>query len=157
MRILFAKSGSPLSILIRAITREPVSHCAIQIGDFVVHSNLLGVHIEGAKHFRTAVTVLYEVETNHPDAVAMLLLAKMLDQYEGSLYDFGGFAFLGVWLILKRWFKLPIPQVNLWREPGHYLCTEFVTAVINQKPDGMVTPYQLYLTIKDRWRKSING
>jgi len=150
MKILFTRSKSPLSWLIRAVTREPVSHCAVLYNGLVAHSNLLGLHLTGENHFRETTEVVYEVTIpsidQHEDHQKFW---KLLDEEEGSLYDFGALLFLGFCLILRSIFKIPLPKSNLWAASGMFVCTEWVTEVVSEEEDAMITPYGLYLKLKE--------
>lgn len=138
MRILFTRSGTPLSRAIRAVTKEPVSHCAIQLGELVVHSNLYGVHLETLHYFQTHSEIVYEVDI--PDNIEGL--HNSLDRDEGKWYDIGALLYLGLRYVIPC-----LPKKNLWQCSGMYLCTEFVTEVINGEADSLVTPYQLYVKL----------
>lgn len=148
MQILFTKSQSVLSKAIRDITKEPVSHVALQFGWFVVHSNLLGLHIETADTFKKHSEVVYNLAPAKDDESKDLIkLNNLLEQFEGSWYDFGGLIFLGIVLFLKARIKISLPKVNLWQSSSMFLCTEWVTEYLDGMPDSMITPYKLYLKL----------
>ena len=138
IKTLFVTSDRLVSRLIRAVTDEPVSHCAIQVGEFVIHSSFLGVKIESIYSFnkqnRVIKTLEFEVEPKQfKQAIARL---------EGKGYDFGALFYL-----LMRYIIPWVPKINLWQTSGMYLCTEFVTQLLTQKEDSLVTPYKLYLNL----------
>lgn len=137
MRILFTKNNTLLSRLIRHVTGEDVSHCVLEVHGWLVHSNLYGVHAELPQDFKSDVVYSVEVPYN-PEGVIRALAA-----YQGRMYDFGALLYLGL-RVLCPW----LPKKNLWRSSGMFLCTEWITAVLNGKEDSMITPYQLYERLK---------
>lgn len=137
MKILFTQSPLIASRLIRKITGEPVSHCAIEIDGTVIHSNFLGVHPQSAEGFRDHCTVWGEVP--FPDD-----FKKMFEQTcagWGRRYDFGALLYLALRYLLP-W----LPKKNLWQTSGMYLCSEWVSSYFGEE-DAMITPYRLYLKL----------
>lgn len=152
MRLLFIKGHTSFSKLILKTTKEQVSHVAIEFAfgpvNIVVHSNLLGLHMELASNFRKNCTVVRELEYIGPDTPNDLIkLKKKLEDYEFSLYDFGGFLFLGISLFLRNVFKIPLPKSNLWQSTGMMVCTEWVTDYLYDKENSMITPEKLYYNL----------
>lgn len=141
MRILFTKSNSLFSRIIRKVTGEPVSHCAIASNGYVIHSNLQGVIIETEDYFEAHSQIVYSVEIED----CMDRVTKLLATESHAMYDIGAILYLGV-RYLFPW----LPKKNLWQSSGMYLCTEWVTTVVNEKTDSMITPYQLYLTLSNK-------
>jgi len=148
MRLLFTKSTKPLSIAIRDVTNEPVSHVALEFPEWniIVHSNLLGLHIEWADHFKSECEIIYILEADFQDDKERL--GRLLDQYELSFYDFGALFFLCGAILAKRYLKLPLPKTNLWQSSGMFLCTEWVTEYVTGEEDSLITPYKLYVKLK---------
>lgn len=138
MKILFTKSDFILSKLIRAVTKEPVSHAAIQCGDWVLHSNLFGVNAELASVFRASATVVYEIEQPMDENKLMAAFA----QADTKFYDFGALIYLGLTYLIP-W----LPKKNLWRSSGSYLCTDWIELAEGEEPDSTMTAYQLYLKL----------
>lgn len=152
MKILFVKGSSPLSSAICGVTGEPVSHVALEFPELgiVVHSNLLGVNIEWSSFFRKNCSVVYELSARKSDMTSdKAKLGTMLDKYEGSWYDFGALLFMGLILCTRNYLKLPLPKSNLWQTSGMFECTEWVTEYISAEEDSMITPYKLYLKLKN--------
>lgn len=166
MRILFTKSDTILSKLIRNVTEEPISHCALEFNfsscyRYVVHSNIKGLHKEPLCSFKETSEVVFALERKEnnffQDVNDFWKLQRLLEKYPKAPYDFGAFLFLGASLFLRDRLNLPLPKSNLWQSSGMFLCTEWVSEFVNEKDDSMVTPYQLYLEIKDtgEWQDSI--
>lgn len=135
MQILFTRSNSLLSRIIRGVTGEQVSHCALQAGGFVVHCNLLGLHIEEARSFKQKSTVVYTIGIVDDYTRLFLLFAT----YRHSQYDFGALFYLGL-RYLCPW----LPKVNLWQTTGMFLCTEWISKYLRGEEYSMLTPSQLY-------------
>lgn len=135
MQILFTRNDRWGSKLIRAVTGETVSHVAIRISRFVIHSRLIdgGVTIDFYREFMRNNTVVYTI----PWEISIKQIDR--DRYAGKSYDFGAFLYLG----LRKLFPF-LPKANLWQSTGMYMCTEFVTDVLGGTEDSLVTPGQLY-------------
>lgn len=150
MNILFTKNNSFVSKNIRAVTGEPVSHVALDFGLFVVHSNFLGLHLEWAKNFRKKSDVVYSLRgvdsLEETDQIGRL--NTLLEQYEFSMYDVGAMFFIGVCVFLRNKFNIPLPKSNLWQISGMFICTEWVTKFIDGTEESMMTPFKLYLRLK---------
>lgn len=135
-----------MSRVIRRLTGEPVSHCAIELGGWVIHSNLLGLHMEMASTFRRSSQVLFEISS----PLGWSDVLSMLQKNEGRPYDFGAFFYLGLRCLLPR-----LPKKNLWQSSGMFLCTEWVTAVLSGNPDSMITPYKLYMALNSKQENEV--
>lgn len=60
------------------------------------------------------------------------------------MYDFGALFYLAL-RVLFPW----LPKKNLWQTSGMFLCTEWVTEVLEGEEDSMITPYKLFLRLKE--------
>lgn len=140
MQILFTRNNSILSRLIRFLTGEGVSHCAVRSGPLVIHSNLYGPHIESYEHFNKKSTVVYSVDVEFSEE----RLYQLLGRYESSTYDFAGLIYLGIRCMFPF-----LPKANLWQHTGMYLCTEWVQEILGTEIDSSITPYKLYRSLKE--------
>lgn len=138
MQVLFTRSNSILSRMIRHVTGEPVSHCAISCGGWIVHANLLGVHVELPQTFTKHSEVVYSIELPYDQDKLMVTLSK----YDQRPYDFGALLYLGLRFLLPF-----LPVKNLWQTTGMFLCTEWVTEFLFGGEDHTITPYHLYLRL----------
>jgi hypothetical protein len=162
MRLLFVKGHTAFSKLIMGVTKESVSHVAMefQVGPWalVIHSNLLGLHIELAANFRKNCTIVKELEhipfgIREQDSFASMDLIKvksLLEQYEFTMYDWGGLVFLGLVLFARAKLGIPLPKSNLWQSTGMFLCSEWVTKYLDGQENSMITPEKLYYSLN--WR-----
>lgn len=133
IKILFTKSNKIGSYLIRKVLKEPVSHCAILTEDTVVHSTITkGIVAEPLKDFLKCNQILYVVDLPGQDF-------KMT---KGS-YDYGALSYLVIKYLLEM-IHIKLPKKNLWQATGMYLCTEYITEVIDMKEHSLITPYKLY-------------
>ena len=142
MEILFTTTEYPTSKLIRKLTGEDVSHCAIKVGEFVIHSNFFGVIIEPYFKFVKTNKILYSVQMPTDQRTLRLALIRNY----GKMYDYGAFFYIGFRLLFPKL----LPKKNLWQNTGMFICTEFITDTLDQEEDSMITPYQLYLRLKYR-------
>lgn len=154
MNILFVKGSSILSKAIIGATKEPCSHVALEFPELgiVVHSNLLGVHIEWAHTFRQHIQVIHVLKSLKPEDNDIIAenskLDNLLDKYEWSWYDFGGLLFDGLLMLSRTYLKIPLPKTNLWQSSSMFMCTEWVSEWIDGKQDSMITPEGLYQKLK---------
>lgn len=138
LEILFTTTTGLFSRLIRKVTKEPVSHCAIRVNEFVIHSTFLtGVTVVPFSVFSKNNEIRYRHKLN---AFSYIKLRRMLYKYYGRYYDYGAFLYIGLRYLFPKFTK----KHNLWQCTGMFLCTEFVTNVIWRKEDSMLTPYKLY-------------
>lgn len=145
IEIGFTRSDYYMSKLIRSITGEPVSHCVIILdGMWVVHSNFYGVHVEHIYNFQKHSEIVYKILL--PNSKLEEFYTKF-DKFNGNGYDFGGMIFLGLSLVLRKHFPKYVPKQNLWQQSGMFMCTEFITELVDNKEDSLITPYQLYQKI----------
>jgi hypothetical protein len=143
MQVIFTKNNTFISKLIRKVTKEPVSHCGILVNDTVIHSNFLGLQIEPLLKFKKHSEIVFRVQLNADDEM-LGKAEKLKTTKRRSFYDYGAITFLAISLILRNYFKVPLPKSNLWASTGMYLCTELVTKVVYSEEDAMITPYKLY-------------
>jgi hypothetical protein len=151
MKILFTKSTLPLSVAIRSVSGEPVSHVALEFPELgiVVQSNLLGIGLEWSSYFREKCTVVYELDDGKSDlATDKAKLTATLDAHENDFYDFTGLIYLGMRTVLNKYLKIPMPKTDVLRISNTYLCTEWVTEYIDGTPETTITPYGLYEQLK---------
>lgn len=127
--------------MILNVTKEPVSHVAIQVGSYVMHSDLLGVHIVMLETFIKTHSVVYEIEQKFDENALMKTFAECDQKH----YDYGGFIYLGLTYLIP-W----LPKKNLWRSSGAFLCTDFVSTVEWGEANGSLSAYQLYLKLKSQ-------
>lgn len=145
MKILFTHGNNIASKLICKVTGELTSHVAVQIGEFVIHSNFRGLHIETLSYFITHSTILKTIEV--PDRY----IKKAEDIYDKNAfhsYDFIAFIALGL-----KSLKIPLPKINLWNISGMFICTEFVSEVLMEK-ELLLTPEQLYQKVSHEFLDS---
>ncbi len=147
MEILFTKSDLVLSRMIRHISEEPVSHCAIAHDWWVAHSSVFGVEIMPREEFEKKYTIVYSVPRND---ISEERVVEVLSKTSKSMYDYGCLLYLGVRWTAKKYLGIPLPKVNLWASSGMYMCTEWLTAIDSKKEDSMITPYKLYLKMTNQ-------
>ena len=99
MRILFTRGNNPVSTIICALTKEPVSHVAIEIDGYVLHCALLGTRLQTIADFLTTHRILYSVP------MTTFQVGKVLSILEKDpQYDFPGLFYIGLRLLLDRLF-----------------------------------------------------
>jgi len=146
MEIIFTKQGGIISKLIRKITGEPVSHVAFIYMGNVYHSNHKGATICTLKKF------LQDSEIVH-----RLKLPKKYDlcfhyrfaRLEDSTYDLPAALYAGWRILLNKYLGVGFPDANKFNFKNAYMCTELAQKVLQIDVDSFITPYALYLKIKD--------
>lgn len=163
MRLLWTKSTTPLSWIIRSVTGEDCSHFSIVLydgkpGQIVFESNLLGTHpafLSTALKNHTIVHEYEEVLSQEIEDSVMDLVQKV---YDGKDYDFGGAFYLGWRKLLYRIVKAPIPMRNKWASKDKYFCDEIYSIFKHfpqiKLPDlgeanAMRTPHDVWLKINE--------
>lgn len=157
MKLLWVKSGLPLSKLIMWGLDEPCSHFAVVFDDKIVfHSNLSGLHIVWFESFLKSYEVVFEIDVPLPLEEEEKMYQSIITKYDGASYDYGAFAYLTWRGFLKKFFGKPIPSHNPWASSKRYICDE----VIQLLPEEIVgkeiknadlsirSPYQVWLMIK---------
>lgn len=146
LKILFTTSNYPVSKMIRSVTKEPVSHCALQYNKLIIHSTFGGVKCERLDSFLKESRILYQIEVSGTGGSVLEILANAL----GRPYDYGALIYLGIRFLLKK-IRIPTPKVNLLNTSGAYLCTEFINkyviSEVSLEESSLITPYKLYLTL----------
>lgn len=153
MKILFIRGHSSFSNLICSVTQEDISHVALCItlegSEFVIHSDLRGLHIETLEAFSKRCEVVYTLEKqSSPEDTKQAL--KVLSEHEWSYYDLGAIAFLGLCLTVRRYLRIPLPKSNLWQTTGMFMCVEWLSYYIDLKEESMCTPKRLYYIMLGR-------
>ena len=141
--VIFTYSNLWGSRLIRAVTGEPVSHCAIILegSGSVLHSTVNGSTVVKLAEFKQINKILYMIpfDGNIPITV---------DFAHNRRYDWGAFVYLGLKLVLRK-VGIRLPKKNLWQTTGMYLCTELVSKAIFNK-ETELTPMGLYNMLRSR-------
>lgn len=141
LRILFTKKdSSSFSSLIRYITKEPYSHCAVQIGHIVFHSNWKGVNADYYTSFIKENTIAESYLCINAEAYKAYKekIMRLFIEHDTSLYDYGALLFLAIKFILKLDIKS-----NLWQNNRDFICTEWVSKVLFKRQSSMLSPKAL--------------
>jgi len=142
--VMFTRSSKIGSKLIREITGEPVSHCAIYVPSFgfVWHSTIPTITALSLAGFEET-HVIY-------DWVPVVLTEEQFTKMrtlKGSYYDFFSFFYIGLRLLFRK-INISLPKADLRKISGAFLCTEFVQTVVGIENDPYMTPFKLYKVLK---------
>lgn len=142
IEVLFTKSAKIGSLIIRDLTGEDCSHCALFEPDtgMVIHASFTGIAELPIEEFLRDHEIVHHLELPSIEV-------EDLHFPLGRGYDFFGLIYLGLRFSLKK-IGIEIPKANLFNVSGLYLCTEFVSLEILGKADSDITPGQLYLKLK---------
>lgn len=123
--LLWTTTSHPLSVFIRWVFREDVSHFAILMDNRVVfQSNLYGMNLCWYSKFLSdsLVVTRMDLPLNLEEQEALYL--RVTDKFQhNSNYDYGAFLYFGLCGIRHRLFGTPFPSKNAWGGTG-FLCTE---------------------------------
>lgn len=157
MKLIWTKSGTPLSYAIRHICGDDCSHFSFVFESsakgLMFESNLLGTHPSFLQTSLKSHTIVHDKTVNVPLEVEDLIWDEVVSKYDGKGYDFGGAAYLGLMVRREKTFKIPRPTANAWAKEGRYFCDE-VYDVFNKFPkyfpkievcNGMDTPHDMFL------------
>lgn len=159
MKLLWTKSTLPLSLLIRSISGNDCSHFSLVLyenspGPIVFEANLLGTHPSFLQTSMKSHTVIHEKTVSLSQQQEDKIMDLIISTYDGKPYDFSGALYLGYRTLLKRWFNIPIPEINKWSKDGTYFCDELYSILeiaglpkINTK---MQTPHDVWIKLKDQ-------
>lgn len=153
IQIVFSKNNSCLSKVIRWLSNEPVSHVAIIFDQKIAfHSNLYGTHPNWFCSFLKKNEIVYAITLNMTLEQEEEIYLK-IPQYDGKWYDFGALFYMLYRGILHKLFNTPIPQTNIFGKEDQFLCVELAQILDPhlEKLD-VITPYQLYLILKDKYK-----
>lgn len=139
MDVLFTTSSYPTSKIIRWLLNEDCSHTALRYGDLIIHSDFMGVRVLHITDFQRKNTILHSVTGSKFAPPLEWILLK----YGGKGYDFKAFFNMGLRILFRPLTK----KIDVRQQTGMYLCTEFVTSVLNGKEDSYITPHQLYVKL----------
>lgn len=158
LKIVFATTKNPLSVLIRKITKSPTSHCFFAfdvVNDkhhLMLEAGFSGVEFNDYDTYKKSHVIVAEY-TLATGPERKEYLNKALD-YLDEKYDFAGL-FGGAWVLLGRWFK------KTWKNPLQsskaMFCSEYVATVLKEAGHpklqdlnpSEVTPKDLLELLKD--------
>ena len=149
IELLFTTTDKPISRMIRYMTREPVSHVAIRIANLVIHSSVTGPELRTYQYFAYHYKIVHKVTISN--RWTPYDITDLFTKYDRKLYDYWALAYLGLRYAALRFIGLKLPKANLWAVSGMYTCTEFVTKIVFGKEDSLITPYKLYLKVRDAY------
>jgi hypothetical protein len=155
MRILFTKCNTLISKTIRTVLDEPVSHIGLEFdNDFVIHSDFFGTRIEKVDHYISENIVVYSITIPLKNEIETLF--EIMSKSLSNNYDFSAIAYFAWRLLLKKVFNTKFPEKNKLGDNHAYICTEMLQFISDEKLEklqgkdlGMMTPYQIYLLLKE--------
>ena len=145
IRIIGSSRNEFFSNAIKKVTKEDISHVAIQYNDIIIHANRHGVVTEPLKEFLKHNTIVYSLRSCRLIHEKRLFsyIRKRLPSLLGRKYDQFYLAFFALRMLLRIWFKIPLPKDNLWNISNMYICTELVAEAIGFEMKEMLTPKKL--------------
>jgi hypothetical protein len=153
MRHLFTASDLILSRAIRGMTGDPCSHYALEFThlNMVMHSNLIGVHVDGLESFSKHCRVILSKEVPLTLEQELAVWNEMRPKVLGLGYDYKALLYQAYCVFKNKYVGSPMPTVNAWENRSALLCTELYDAapevITPTFPHlenlAMVRPYQL--------------
>lgn len=146
MNLLFTKNPkSWFSQAIQLVTGEPVSHVALQMGDWVLHSNWRGVHAQSFQGFLKQNQVIEMLPVTY---VSRQRVMQVFHDREMKPYDLLGIVGFTFHLAMRRYLPWITPKINLLEQTSMDFCVELVQHMLSRPLDSLVTPYQLFQQLK---------
>lgn len=156
MKLIFTRSNAPLSVAIRGLLKEPVSHFGIVFDNGIVfHSNLLGSHIEWYGSFIKKCEIVYSLQFTLNLEEEERIYLDILNTYDDKPYDYGALFYFAYRAILLRTIRKPLPATNELQNGSKFLCTELAICLpdsivppsIKTEDLSIISPYALYQKI----------
>lgn len=158
MKIVFTKNNYPLSILIRKITGENVSHLAIVFDDiFLVELNLFGVSMNHFGKFKKKQKIIHEVDIKLIPEQEEKIWKSMIEFYGLYKYDIVFLLYSAFCVIVKRLFKKEIKK-KILDDDKKALCYELILLLqnsfnfnfgIEENKKHLLTPGKIYTKLKE--------
>lgn len=160
--LVWTKNSLPLSMVIRYLTGESVSHFAIVLDNRIVfHSTLPGAKLQWLSGFMSThgSEIVYRMDLNLELAQEELVYRELITNFGDEPYDYGALAFALISLIKYRYLKLPLPAKNLWGSKKAHWCLELAKCleVLGVKlPElDVISPEKLYFYLLDSMKNFI--
>jgi len=160
VKLIWSRSNTILSFLIRHGMGTDCSHFALVFDDFlVIHSDLRGVHLTSYERFLASknTRVMHEIRMDLSGEVEEDLYRSMI-ALDGKPYDFGAGLYWMWRCFLYRFFSRRFPQRNPLAGDG-FLCTEMVMALprwvlgLSDEEKGRIaimTPHEVWEMVRAR-------
>lgn len=133
IELLFTTSDYKFSRIARWALGSDCSHFAISMDNAIVfHSNFMGAHIEPYSIFMQKNKVVHRLgfKTALRLSQEEIIYQKLIKLDYGKRYDIGAMLFLGLNLIAKKIFSLPLSKKNLWEDKDLLICTEVYSSLL---------------------------
>ena len=133
IELLFTTSDYKFSRLARWALKSDCSHFAIAMDRGIVfHSNFSGAHIEPYSVFMQKNKIIHSLTFKLPLRISQeeRVYQKLIKLNYGKRYDIGAMLFLGLNLIAKKIFSLPLSKKNLWEDKDLLICTEVYSSLL---------------------------
>ena len=160
MKMVWTKSNNPMDWLILLITGEDCAHFALVFKssgcEVVFETNLLGAHPSFYNTWAKTHNIIHEKEVPLTHDQERELWVKWVNQFDGTPYDFLGVLYVGLMTLRQRWFGIPKPATNRWRNPNCFYCDEIYQLVsglpgfpaIEAQANGMDSPHEVWENIQ---------
>lgn len=157
--LLWTRSNSLLSKIIRSTTRQDCSHFSFVFegpgrSGLMFESNLLGTHPCFLKTSLKMHTIVHQKNMPTDLETEDKIWDIIVEKYDDRSYDFLGAIYLGLYKLANRWFNVPMPLVNRWSQPGQYYCDELYQVLTSlpgfpqlEIKGGMQTPHDLWVKL----------
>lgn len=164
MKLIWTKTNTPFSAMIRFLTGDDCSHFAFvfesRSSGLMFESNLLGTH---PKFYQTALkhcTVVHEMNVPLSIEEEDEVWDTIVEKYDNKPYDYLGAFYLGIRRFLTRVFGFKKMSVNVLAKRGSFFCNELyeVLCHIPEFPvidvsSGLMTPHDLLIAIEESKRE----
>jgi len=132
MEIVFTTNEKFWSRVFRYMVGEPASHMCLRFNiegfDFSVDCSTSGGRLMPWDNFSDSNRSISKVVFDYDDELEKILFEKAL-YVVGKSCDMGAYRY-GLWrAILKKFFHVPYPKINLGSDPKKFACTEIIVPI----------------------------
>ena len=151
IKFIFSNKDRTASKLIRWGTKhewQDISDCPSHLSflffdTFIVESTLKsGVRINYYPSFKKENKIVACFKHRVPPANEDQVFKRMLDRHHGSEYDDMAILYFAWRVLLKKIFKIPLPEKNKWQNAEEWFCNEMFN-FITGKDHSMESPNTL--------------
>ena len=141
------KPSNPISALIRWGLGEPMSHFATAFfadkekGLILEQKMITGFDVSWLPYFTKSNKIVFALEPKSISQLDMkVILHGLMNEFSGTDYDDGGFAYFSYRVFLRKFFNKPLPKRGKWGNGKDPLCTGHARVIYKMKPEWFSSP-----------------
>lgn len=151
--IIFCRSSSPISWIIRNLTNSEWSHCIVSVSDdnsYIMESDIFQRCRVKRNRYDPEQTKTIRIPMTHEEQIQLLLFLLT--------YSDRGYDYRQIWGMFLRVIGLR-KQENLWNSRNKIICSELIDRaflkagidLVEGKRNGDVTPHDIYVALMEKY------